>query len=65
MSQDFKFSEAANELDDIIEHIQSGELTLDDAIKKYKQAETLLKKLEDYLTKTENKLSVINPNDKE
>lgn len=65
MSQDFKFNEAVNQLDNIVEQIQSGELNLDDAMKKYKQAETLLKKLEDYLAKAENKLSLINPNDKE
>lgn len=65
MSQYFKFNEAVNQLDNIVEQIQSGELNLDDAMKKYKQAETLLKKLEDYLAKAENKLSLINPNDKE
>jgi len=45
-----------NEIDMIIEKLESGELSLDESIKEYEKAMKLLKKSSDILNKAEGKI---------
>jgi len=50
------------ELESIIESLQSGELSLDDAVKKYETSIELIKKLEAHLLNAQNKITKIKAN---
>jgi exodeoxyribonuclease VII small subunit len=47
------------ELETIIESLQSGELNLDQAVKKYERSKELISKLEEYLDSAQNKITKI------
>lgn len=53
------YQEMSNQLDSLIAQLQSGELDVDDAIKKYEQASKLIAKMEAYLQTAENKIEKI------
>lgn len=53
------YAQLSEELSAIIAWFESGEVDLDEALIKYKQAAELIEKLEDYLKKTENKIERI------
>lgn len=54
-----KYLEMTERLDLIIEQIQSGNLDVDESIKKYQEASKIIIKLNKYLQDAENKLSEI------
>ena len=54
-----KYLEMTERLDLIIEQIQSGNLDVDESIKKYQEASEIIIKLNKYLQDAENKLSEI------
>jgi exodeoxyribonuclease VII small subunit len=47
------------ELEKNIEALQSGELSLDEAVKNYENSKELIKKLEDHIKKAENTITQI------
>jgi exodeoxyribonuclease VII small subunit len=47
------------ELDEIIQLLQSGELNLDEAVKKYERSRELIIKLEKHLETVQNKITKI------
>lgn len=59
-----KFEENLAEIDEIIERLESGELSLAESIKEYEMAMKLLKKSSDLLNKAEGKvLKVVEKDD--
>lgn len=50
------------ELDEIIQSLQSGELDLDEAVKKYERSRELIKDLEKHLETVQNKITKIKAN---
>lgn len=59
-----KFEENLAEIDEIIERLESGDLSLTDSIKEYETAMKLLKKSSDLLNKAEGKvLKVVEKDD--
>lgn len=59
-----KFEENLAEIDEIIERLESGELSLAESIKEYETATKLLKKSSDLLNKAEGKvLKVVEKDD--
>ena len=59
-----KFEENLAEIDEIIERLESGDLSLADSIKEYETAMNLLKKSSDLLNKAEGKvLKVVEKDD--
>jgi exodeoxyribonuclease VII small subunit len=51
------------ELDSIVESLQSPEVDVDDAIKLYERGRVVLKELEAYLARAENKVTTIKQQD--
>lgn len=60
-----KFEENLTEIDEIIERLESGELSLADSIKEYEMAMKLLKKSSDLLNKAEGKVLKVVEKDEE
>ncbi|OGL35394.1 exodeoxyribonuclease VII small subunit [Candidatus Saccharibacteria bacterium RIFCSPHIGHO2_12_FULL_47_17] len=54
------YQQLADELEEIILWFESGQVTLDEAIKKYEQASQLIAEMEEYLKNAENKIKKIN-----
>ncbi len=50
------------ELEEIIQLLQSGDLSLDDAVKKYERSNELIFKLEKHLESVQNKITKIKAN---
>ena len=48
------------ELDEVLSKLQSAELDIDEALGLYKQGQSLLKTLEDYLKNAKNEITKIN-----
>lgn len=53
------YKQMSENLDVVISQLQSGDVSLDDAVEKYKEASQLIKKMQTYLEKTENKIKKI------
>ncbi len=53
------YREIQSELDEVLSELQSGELDIDDALKKYERGSHLLKELERQLKMAENKITQI------
>jgi len=47
------------ELDKILDELQSGELDIDDAVKKYERGQKIVSELETYLKSAKNKVTKI------
>lgn len=58
-----KFEDNLAEIDEIIEKLESGELSLAESIKEYESAMKLLKKSSDLLNKAEGKVLKVIEND--
>ena len=56
------YRQLSAELAEIMEWFESGEVDLDEAIEKYKQAMELIEELEGYLKKAENEIKKITAN---
>lgn len=48
-----------DELDDILERLQSGELSIDEAVPAYERGMQLVKELEAYLQSAENRITEV------
>ena len=59
------FEENLEQLDEIIERLESGDLSLDESIKEYEIAMKLLKKSSDILNKAEGKVLKVVEKDEE
>ncbi|MEI7674348.1 MAG: exodeoxyribonuclease VII small subunit [bacterium] len=49
-----------NELNEIVNDLQSGNIDVDDAMKKYDRGQELVKEISEYLKNAENKITKIN-----
>ncbi len=50
------YHELQEELDDILASLQTGALSIDDAITAFERGQTIIKELESYLKQAENKI---------
>lgn len=55
----FKYSEAIAELEEITNYLESSDVDLDEAIRKFDRGSDLAKQIEDHLASAENKLKSI------
>lgn len=53
------YHQMSQELEELILWFESGEVTIDDAIQKYEQANKLIAEMEKYLKQAENKIRKI------
>lgn len=60
--KDIDYSKLTRELDIISEQLQSGELDIDEAIKKYERGMAIVTQLQTYLKKAQNKVTHIKAN---
>ncbi len=56
------YQQLADELEEIMLWFESGQVTLDEAIARYEQANKLIAEMEDYLKTAQNKIKKINAN---
>jgi exodeoxyribonuclease VII small subunit len=59
MTEKFQFEKALEDLEKIVEAMESGELTLDQALKKYEEGVGLVRACQSKLTETERKIEVL------
>ncbi|MSR78282.1 MAG: exodeoxyribonuclease VII small subunit [Candidatus Omnitrophica bacterium] len=59
MPEEIKFEKAMDQLSRIVEELESGEVSLEDAIKKYEEGVRLSKACQDQLAKAEKKIEVL------
>ena len=59
MNEKFQFEKALEDLEKIVEAMESGELTLDQALKKYEEGVGLVRACQSKLTETEKKIEVL------
>ena len=59
MSEEIKFEKAMERLSKIVEELESGDVSLDDAIKKYEEGVKLSKGCQDQLAKAEKKIEIL------
>ncbi len=59
MSEKFQFEKALEDLEKIVEAMESGELTLDQALKKYEEGVALVRACQSKLVETEKKIEVL------
>ncbi len=59
MSTVKNYNEMQNELNQIIDDLQSGNIDVDNAMTKYDRGQLLIKDISDYLKKAENKITNI------
>lgn len=59
MSQSFQFEKALTELEKIVEALESGELTLDQALKKYEEGVGLTRACQAKLQEAEKKIEIL------
>lgn len=62
MPKSFIYTEKRDQLEKILDELQAPNLDLEDAIIKYKKGLSLVKELEDYLTKTKNTIIELKKN---
>ena len=59
MNENFQFEKALEDLEKIVEAMESGELTLDQALKKYEEGVGLVRACQSKLTETEKKIEIL------
>ena len=59
MSEELKFEKAMEKLAKIVEDLESGEMTLEDALKKYEEGVKLSGACQDQLSKAEKKIEIL------
>ena len=57
------FEDKLNALESLIEHMESGELELDEALKHFEQGVKLAKECQESLSKAEQRVSILLDND--
>jgi exodeoxyribonuclease VII small subunit len=61
-TKDFDYRQARLELDELLAWFESGEVSVDEAIAKYQQADILLKQLQTYLGDAQRRIKQITKN---
>ena len=59
MNEKFQFENALENLEKIVEAMESGELTLDQALKKYEEGVGLVRACQSKLTETEKRIEIL------
>jgi exodeoxyribonuclease VII small subunit len=59
MAKDINYRQLSQELEMIIDQLQSGDLDIDQAIKQYEQGMNLIEQLQSYLKDAENKVTKV------
>ena len=59
MNEKFQFEKAMEDLERIVEAMESGELTLDQALKKYEDGVALVRACQSKLAETEKKIEIL------
>ena len=59
MDEKFQFEKALENLEKIVEAMESGELTLDQALKKYEEGVGLVRACQSKLTEAEKKIEIL------
>ncbi len=59
MNEKFQFEKALEDLERIVEAMESGELTLDQALKKYEEGVGLVRACQSKLTETEKRIEIL------
>ena len=59
MTEKFQFEKALEDLEKIVEAMESGELTLDQALKKYEEGVALVRACQSKLIETEKRIEVL------
>jgi len=59
MNEKFQFEKALEDLEKIVGAMESGELTLDQALKKYEEGVGLVRACQSKLTETEKKIEIL------
>ncbi len=59
MSEKFQFENALENLEKIVESMESGELTLDQALKRYEEGVALVRACQSKLVETEKRIEVL------
>ena len=59
MNEKFQFEKALEDLEKIVEAMESGELTLDQALKKYEDGVGLVRACQSKLVETEKKIEIL------
>ena len=62
VESNFKYSEAIKELQQITEYLESADVDLDEAIKKFDRGSRLASEIEEHLKSAENKIKTIKSN---
>lgn len=57
--KEFDYQKLSEELDGILEHLQTADLDIDEAVKQYERGMQIVKELEAYLKAAENKVTKI------
>ena len=57
--ENINFEESMKQLEDIVQELESGELTLDDSMKKFEEWIQISKKCSNYLEEAEKKISIL------
>jgi exodeoxyribonuclease VII small subunit len=59
MNEKFQFEKTLEDLEKIVDAMESGELTLDQALKKYEEGVGLVRACQSKLTETEKKIEIL------
>ena len=59
MNEKFQFEKALEDLEKIVDAMESGELTLDQALKKYEEGVGLVRACQSKLTETEKRIEIL------
>lgn len=59
MTKELDYRKLSEELDTILDRLQTADLDIDDAVKSYERGMNLVKQLEEYLKTAENKVTKI------
>lgn len=57
--KDLNYRQLSAELDEILQNLESADLDIDEALKKYQRGMEIVQQLEDYLKTAENKVTKI------
>ncbi len=57
--KDLNFEETMQELENIVQELEKGNLNLDDSIKKFEKGMDLSKKISNYLEEAEKKITIL------
>lgn len=59
MPKEINYRQLNQQLEEILDKLQSGDLDIDEAIKQYEQGMAIVKQIQDYLKQAENKVTKV------